>query len=446
MKPGCPIHHPDLHPTAYKPQDPNDIRLILPVRGLMPMGCAKGVPGYGIIHPNLINAAVMQCYGLSSKNGHFDAMSLAPNFDLLLTQQKASNIARIIAEWTGQEEDLGERGDIVVQKPWAPSKENMKEHRDCIDPLRTSPAQTITMSQVAEVMAQGDENTWLIPIMGSILQDQGTNIRAMYHHILQCREGGTLEPKLNETTVRGIVDRVINENWLQLVSEKELEELAKCALNPGPQKLKSLLDSRSSVEGDILLWNFAGLIIQSGEWRTFHSYEEAWSLLASFWGMQTPLVIPTCTTWPALSDADSPVRQGMHLRYHLYLDHARHAGWIVPSGPHEGSTDPTTPAQPRRPQVSLETMVSMTDQTWKPDLHQGVDYLWTIMDESERAIFHINEHGSSNAAKGHATPDYTCADLTSTRGTGAEGRIWGCDKPTRRDWRCFSLVQSTCST
>ena len=156
---------------------------------------------------------------------------------------------------------------------------------------------------------------WLIPIMGSILQDQGTNIRAMYHHILQCREGGTLDPKLNETTVRGIVDRVINENWLQLVSEKELEELAKCALKPGPQKLKSLLDSRSSVEGDILLWNFAGLIIQSGEWRTFHSYEEAWSLLASFWGMQAPLIVPTCTTWPALSDADSPVRQGMHLRY-----------------------------------------------------------------------------------------------------------------------------------
>ena len=28
----------------------------------LPMGCAKGVPGYGIIHPNLINAAVMQCY------------------------------------------------------------------------------------------------------------------------------------------------------------------------------------------------------------------------------------------------------------------------------------------------------------------------------------------------------------------------------------------------
>ena len=118
LNPGCFNRHPDLHPTAYQPSDPNDIRLILPVRGLLPMGCAKGVPGYGIIHPNLINAAVMQCYGLTAENGHFDAMSLAPNFDLLLTQQKATEVARLIAEWNGPEEDLGERGKLLVQTPW----------------------------------------------------------------------------------------------------------------------------------------------------------------------------------------------------------------------------------------------------------------------------------------------------------------------------------------
>ena len=217
MKPGCPTHHPDLHPTAYKPQDPNEVRLILPVRGLLPMGCAKGVPGYGIIHPNLINAAVMQCYGMSSGNNHFDAMSLAPNFDLLLTQQKASDVARLIAEWNSQVEHLGERGEMVVQVPWTPSKENMKEHRDCIDPLRTSFAQTITMSHVAGVMARADENMWLMPTMSSILQDQGTNMRAMYYHILQCREGGTLDPKLDETTVQRVIGKVVNEYWLQPV-------------------------------------------------------------------------------------------------------------------------------------------------------------------------------------------------------------------------------------
>ena len=203
--------------------------------------------------------------GMSSKNNHFDAMSLAPNFDLLLTQQKANDVARLIAEWDSSVEDLGERGEMVVQVPWTPSKENMKEHRNCIDPLRTSFAQTITMSHVVEVMARANENMWLMPIMTSILQDQGTNMRAMYYHILQCREGGTLDPSLNETTVKGVVDRVVNGNWLQLVSDNELEELVKCIHAPGLQKLKPLLDSRSSTEGDILMWNFAGLIIQSGK-------------------------------------------------------------------------------------------------------------------------------------------------------------------------------------
>ena len=107
LGPGCFARHPDLHPTAYQSTDPNDIRLILPVRGLLPMGCAKGVPGYGMIHPNLINAAVLQCYGLTAASNHFDAMSLAPNFDLLLTQQKATNVACLIAEWNREEPDLG---------------------------------------------------------------------------------------------------------------------------------------------------------------------------------------------------------------------------------------------------------------------------------------------------------------------------------------------------
>ena len=93
LGPGRFERHPDLHPTGYRMEDPNDIRLILPTKGTLPMGCAKGIVGYGMIHPNLINAAVLQTYGLSSQQGHFDAMSLAPNFDLALTQREATQIA-----------------------------------------------------------------------------------------------------------------------------------------------------------------------------------------------------------------------------------------------------------------------------------------------------------------------------------------------------------------
>ena len=211
LGPGCFARHPDLHPTAYQPTDPNDIRLILPVRGLLPMGCAKGVPGYGVIHPNLINAAVLQCYGLTAASLHFDAMSFAPNFDLLLTQQKATNVARLIAEWNMEEVKLEERGDLIVQPPLNPTIDNMKNYCDCIDPSYQSVTQTVKMSEVEGIMSSTEECMWLIPIMDSILQDQGTNLRAMCHHILKCRQSASLKPNLNSETIRKTIETVIQD-------------------------------------------------------------------------------------------------------------------------------------------------------------------------------------------------------------------------------------------
>ena len=263
----------------------------------------------------------------------------------------------------------------------------MRHHRNCIDPLHSSPAQTITMSQVADVMSMGDENLWLIPIMSSILQEQGTNIRAMCYHILQCREGAEVEPRLNDVTVQKVIETVINDNWLQLASEAELEDVKKSVFTPAPQKLKTILASKTRTERDIFLWNCTGLLIQLGEGRNFRSYEETWTVLASFWGMKAPVVVPTCTTLSTFHDEDIPIGQGFHLHYHRYFDHARRTGLIVTSDPDEETTDPATPLPPRRPHVNLEILASMADCTWNPDLHQGLDYLWTIMNESERKSF-----------------------------------------------------------
>ena len=50
--------HPNLHPTQYEYRMKDDLRLMIPTEGIMPMGSARGMPGYGLIHPNTINAAV----------------------------------------------------------------------------------------------------------------------------------------------------------------------------------------------------------------------------------------------------------------------------------------------------------------------------------------------------------------------------------------------------
>ena len=334
-----------------------------------------------MIHPNLINAAVLQCYGLTAASAHFDAMSFAPNFDLLLTQQKATNVARLIAEWNREELELGERGELIVQSPLNPTVENMKNYCYCIDPLHRSPTQTIKMSEVEEIMSLADESLWLIPIMAPILQEQGTN-RAMCHHILKCRESVALKPKLDSVTVRKTIETVINGNLLHLLPEAELEQVWGSS-----QKLKTVLAPKTKAERDLFLWNYAGVLVQTGEWRNFHSYEETWTVLASFWGMGAPDAIPTCTTWSTFQDTGGPIGQGNYRRYHRYLETQRKSALTTSSDPDTGATDPKTPQPPKTPQVKLEVLLSLVDPTWKPDLHRGLDYLWTIMDEFERESF-----------------------------------------------------------
>ena len=191
-----------------------------------------------------------------------------------------------------------------------------------------------------------------------------------------------MKPRLDATTVQNTIETVINENWLQLVSEADLEEVWR-----GPQKLKAFLAPKTKAEKDIFLWNYAGVLIQTGEWRICHSYEETWTVLASFWGMKAPKLVPTCTTWPTFHDENTPIEQGNYRRYFRYLESQRKSALTAPSDPDVAGIEPATPMPPRRPPINLEVLVSLTDPKWNPDLHRGLDYLWTIMDESERNAF-----------------------------------------------------------
>ena len=69
------------------------------------MGSFCGADGYGLIHPNMISASVLQCCIASSQEApdsnvfRFDAMALAPNMDLLMSCKDAEKVAQTIAHW-----------------------------------------------------------------------------------------------------------------------------------------------------------------------------------------------------------------------------------------------------------------------------------------------------------------------------------------------------------
>ena len=135
----------------------------------------------------------------------------------------------------------------------------MRHHRDFIDTTMQSHAQNARLSQVKDFLNGMDEINWLIPPMTSILQTQGTNTRALCFHLLQCREDNTKDPQLTEATIRSVIETVISDNWLQLEPSETLK-----TVKDGTQTLQAVLESRTAMEKDIFLWNYAGVIVQTG--------------------------------------------------------------------------------------------------------------------------------------------------------------------------------------
>ena len=187
---------------------------------------------------------------------------------------------------------------------------------------------------------------------------------------------------MTEETIQQAIETVVKDSWLQLEPDEDLK-----AVKDGTQSLKTILDSKATTEGNIFLWNYAGVLIQTGEWRRFHSVEEFFVIMASFWGMKAPTVVPTCTTWSTFQDEEIRVQLDNHRQHKYYLDFLRRS--ISPSrrGPRSETSAPRTPIQTPKPPPTLEDLVEISDPTWNPDLHKGLDYLWAIMNIPEREAF-----------------------------------------------------------
>ena len=82
---------------------------------------------------------------------------------------------------------------------------------------------------------------------------------------------------------------------------------------------RELIIAKGKEARNLLTWNYAGALVQTGDWRTFHSSKQAWMMLATFWGMKAPDLVPTCTTWQGLKDNGQPIRLTRIKRHLVYL-------------------------------------------------------------------------------------------------------------------------------
>ena len=103
--------------------------------------------------------------------------------------------------------------------------------------------------------------------------------------------------------------------------------------------------------------------------------------------MKAPEVVPTCTTWTTFQDEGIQVQLDNHRQHKYYLSSLRRSPSPSRRGPRSEASAPRTPIQTPKPPPTLEDLVAIADPTWNPDLHRGLDYLWTIMQVPEREAF-----------------------------------------------------------
>ena len=280
--------HPRLHPMSNQ-RRPGDVWIMVPTTGWLPMGSFCGSYGYGMIHPNLINACVIQMSYASSHPGittyplsrcesgeHaqqaaseneralFDMMSIAPNFDLLLEACTAEDIAKTIVM-----SDIGVRVTLDRSLIRTPGSTGNKKGtpdavREQVDIMLTSKRCGIWQSEpVGEEIntpdlrcrarmhlgehARRNENS-LAKLMSKIIPHMGANIRAYRFLCFQTQLGYRPNDPITLEEVSEVIPMIIEQGWLKPRPRGDYEEylsggnLHKIESLKGKSKLRALWD------------------------------------------------------------------------------------------------------------------------------------------------------------------------------------------------------------
>ena len=148
----------------------------------------------------------------------FGAMSLAPNFDLLLNNRQAEQITQLIVGWQLDNPNFytsrfNERG--IVQVPPSVEPENYMGLREVMLKQEGPTMERTWGSQkVAEILSSHTESKRFTTMMEKILPYQGTNTRGLLYRCLLLMDKDGLVPELRVSDLNDVVEEIISNGWL----------------------------------------------------------------------------------------------------------------------------------------------------------------------------------------------------------------------------------------
>ena len=340
-----PEMRPEYHPTSFHVQT-NAVRMILPAKGMLPLGSYIESPGFGLIHPNTITSAVLQNAGFAYEedNPHnpmrFDAFSLAPNFDIPTGRYRMLGVAGMLTDWELYE--CPEEVCLVCIPPEDLSPQDLFDFQNVPVPLVQRDYMDPKLHEEAFGIAKKySEDQLLSHHMAPMLSDMGTNLRAMlYQHALS-RAGLDATPLRDMLTkLDPVIDQVIEHSWLNKVDYEQIKEY----IGDHP----SLAEKYPVRKFRQLLWDVVGCEAALGDWQKFTSEEQRLLLYASFYGLQAPERVPYQKGFRLVDDDYQLIIPDIDFEYHSqYLTQNSYK----PSG-EEGEPEPViTPPPPTAPEL-----------------------------------------------------------------------------------------------
>ena len=287
--------------------------ICVPAKGPLPMGSFCGADGYGLIHPTMTSASVLQCCIASSQESpesnscSFDAMALAPNMDLLMSCKDAEKVAQAIAHWncgkprTPKLELIHPPGGTLSPKEIGTPEWNLSVQKEVetvfrYEPFRNWTSTTVRYNQeqrrvdregVANIL-KATENS-LFTHMAVLNTQMGANLRA--YHYLRNKELLGMKPveKITLLQVKEVIDKVIDTRWLNPPAANDYLKY----LPSAGGDLHAIPDDFKGKKRLRVLWDVIGYEVAKGSWSKPKTKEEYFKTLAVFWSMDAPLVLPS---------------------------------------------------------------------------------------------------------------------------------------------------------